>query len=263
MPKISADNDPGMPLMSHLLELRNRLLRIIGLVLLIFLGLIYFANDLYGILAQPIRDILPDDVPMIATEVTSTFFAPFKLTLWVAFFVAMPYVLTQAWQFVSPGLYDNEKRIALPLITSSILLFYCGMAFAYFVVLPLMLNFFAQVTPDAVQLTPDINQYLTIALKLFFAFGLAFQVPVATFLLMWSGVLSPKELKEKRPYVIVGCFLFGMLLTPPDAISQTLLAVPMWLLFEVGVLFGRWVPRRPEDIKKNGHDSDKNAEKAI
>lgn len=244
MAKLDASNDPGMPLMAHLLELRNRLLKIIGFVVVIFFSLLYFANDLYSILAQPIRAILPGDTPMIATEVTSAFFAPFKLTLWVAFFIAMPYVLSQFWLFLSPGLYEKEKKFALPLLASSILLFFTGMAFAFYVVFPLMLSFLVKVAPEAVQITPDINEYLSIALKLLFAFGLAFQIPVATFICMWTGMIQRQDLAAKRPYVIVGCFLFGMLLTPPDAISQTLLAIPMWLLFEVGILFGYLLPNK-------------------
>jgi sec-independent protein translocase protein TatC len=249
-PKIVDDsnNTPNdamsMTLIGHLIELRERLMRAIFAILTIFLGLFYFANDIYTIVSKPIRDTLPEGTSMIATEVTSPFFAPFKLTLAVSFFLAIPVVLHQAWKFISPGLYAHEKKIAIPLLISSILLFYIGMAFAYFVIFPIVMAFFTSIGPADVQIMPDINQYLTIALKLFFAFGLAFEIPVATLLLIWSGVTTPEALKQKRAYVIVSCFVLGMLLTPPDFISQTLLAMPMWLLFEAGILFSRILPRR-------------------
>ncbi len=228
----------NMPLIDHLIELRSRLITALCTVFALFLALFYFANDIYSWVSKPIRDQLPEGTTMIATEVTATFFAPFKLTLAVATLLAVPVILHQIWRFISPGLYAHEKRIAIPLLFSSTLLFYLGVAFAYFVIFPIVMAFFATVGPEEVQLTPDINQYLTIALKLFFAFGLAFEVPIATLLMIWSGMTTAERLREKRPYVIVFCFVFGMLLTPPDIISQTLLALPMWLLFECGILLG-------------------------
>ena len=176
---------------------------------------------------------------MIATDVTSTFFAPFKLTLVVAFFLAMPVVLGQLWRFIAPGLYDHERKYALPLVILSVLLFYAGIAFAHFVIFPLVMNFFVMASPENVTVTPDIAQYLSIALKLFLAFGMAFEIPIATLILIVSGVTTVKDLSAKRPYVILFCFVFGMLLTPPDPFSQSMLALPMWLLFEIGLLFGR------------------------
>ena len=232
-------NEGNLTLIGHLVELRNRLLKSILAILVVFLSLVYFANDIYEIVSQPIRDQLPEGTGMIATDITSTFFAPFKLTLVVSFFLAMPVVLAQAWHFIAPGLYDHEKRLAIPLLVLSVLLFYSGIAFAHFVIFPLMMNFFVLASPENVTVAPDIAQYLTIALKLFFAFGLAFEIPIATMLLIWSGVTTVQDLSKKRPYVILFCFVFGMLLTPPDPFSQSMLAVPMWLLFELGLLFGR------------------------
>ena len=181
---------------------------------------------------------------MIATEVASPFLTPFKLSLVLSLFVAMPYILHQIWGFVAPGLYSNEKRVALPLLLSSILLFYAGIAFAFFVVFPLVFAFFTSVAPDGVAIMTDINRYLDFVLKLFFAFGLAFEIPIATMLLIWTGATSTESLKRKRPYVIIGCFIFGMILTPPDVISQILLAIPMWVLFELGIIFSTVIKPR-------------------
>lgn len=244
-----------MTLIEHLVELRQRLMVSVLAILVIFLGLFYFANDIYFLVSKPIRDVLPEGGSMIATEVTSPFFAPFKLTLVVSLFLAMPVVLHQFWKFISPGLYAHERKIMIPLLMSSILLFYGGIAFAYFVVFPLIMQFFTSIGPQDVLITPDINQYLNIALKLFFAFGVAFEIPIATLLLIWSGVVSIQSLKQKRPYVVVCCFVFGMLLTPPDMISQTLLAVPMWLLFELGLLMG-FLVRREKQKREESEESD-------
>jgi len=222
-------------LIAHLIELRSRILKALLSVLLVFVCLAYFAQDIYQWLARPLLDVLPDNATMIATDVASPFFAPFKLTLIVSFFVAIPYVLYQIWAFVAPGLYRNEKRMIAPLLVSSSVLFYAGMAFAYFVVFPLAFAFFTSVAPEGVTVSTDINSYLNFVLKLFFAFGLSFEIPVAIILMCWTGVTSPQQLRDKRPYVVVMAFIVGMLLTPPDVISQTLLAVPMWLLFELGV----------------------------
>ena len=181
---------------------------------------------------------------MIATEVASPFLTPFKLTLFAALFVAIPYVLFQIWSFIAPGMYRQEKRLAIPLLVSSVLLFYAGAAFAYFVVFPLIFAFFTSVGPTDVTIMTDINRYLDFVLKLFFAFGLAFEIPIVAVLLIWAGVSTTESLKQKRPFIILFCFVFGMLLTPPDVISQALLAIPMWILFEVGVFFGGFIERR-------------------
>ncbi len=235
--------DKEQPLLAHLLELRDRLLKIVASVAVIFACLFYFSNDIYLIVSEPLRALLPETSSMIATDVASPFFAPFKLTLVVSLFLAMPVVLYQVWAFVAPGLYDREKRFVLPLFISSVLLFYLGIAFAYFVVFPLIFGFFTSVGPESIAVMTDITSYLNFVLKLFFAFGVAFEIPIAVVILSWMGVVDPHTLGRKRPYILVGCFVLGMLLTPPDIISQTLLALPMWLLFEVGVVLGKLVAR--------------------
>jgi len=246
------------PLIEHLIELRSRLMRAVIVVLVIFLGLYAFANDIYTFVAQPLMALLPEGSQMIATEVASPFLAPFKLTLVVAVFAAVPFILHQAWAFVAPGLYDNEKALAIPLLISSVGLFYAGAAFAYYVVFPLLFAFFTQTGPAEIQVMTDINQYLNFVLKLFFAFGVAFEIPIATFLLIFSGATTVESLSKKRPYIILGCFVIGMLLTPPDVVSQSLLAVPMYLLYEVGLLFGRLVRRKAvkdaeeDELSENG-----------
>lgn len=229
-----------LPIVSHLIELRSRLLKSVIVILIIFLGLFYFANDIYAFIAEPLRAHMPEGTSMIATEVASPFLTPFKLTIVLAIFVSMPFSLHQAWSFISPGMYSREKRLAAPILISSVILFYAGMAFAYYVVFPLVFGFFTSVAPDGVNIMTDINKYLDFVLKLFFAFGMAFEIPVATFLLIASGVTTVEKLASKRPYIIVGCFVFGMLLTPPDVISQALLAFPMWLLFETGIILARF-----------------------
>lgn len=235
---------PEMPLVEHLLELRNRLLKMVLAVLVCFAVVYPFANELYLWMSQPLRDLLPEGQMMIATDVTSPFFAPLKLALVVAVFAAIPVILYQLWSFVAPGLYKHEKRLAFPLLATSVVLFYLGAAFAYFVVFPLVFGFFTAIGPEGIVELPDINSYLNFVLKMFFAFGVAFEIPIATILMILSGATTADDLAAKRPYVVVGCFVIGMLLTPPDVISQTLLAVPMWILFEVGVLFGRLAQRR-------------------
>lgn len=230
------------PLVEHLIELRTRVLRIVLSILFVFIGLFYFANDIYAFISEPLRSILPAGAQMIATEVASPFLAPFKLTLFTAFLVSVPYILHQIWSFIAPGLYAHEKKLAFPLLGSSIVLFYTGMAFAYFAVFPLLFAFFTTAAPEGVAVMTDINSYLNFVLKLFFAFGIAFEIPVATVLLVLAGVTNVQNLVAKRIYVILGCFVAGMLLTPPDIFSQTLLAVPMWLLFEVGILISRLLP---------------------
>lgn len=243
-------NSNELPLIQHLIELRNRLLRIIVIVLVVFLGLFYFANDIYTLTAAPLQKFLPESTGMIATDVASPFLAPFKLTLFVSVLLAAPFILHQIWAFIAPGLYTHEKRLALPLLTSSVLLFYGGMAFAYFVVFPLVFGFFTSVSPEGVSVMTDISSYLDFVLKLFFAFGVAFEIPIATILMIHAGIITPNDMAKKRPYVVVGCFILGMILTPPDIISQTLLALPMWLLFEVGIFFGRIVYRRDVEREK-------------
>lgn len=243
-----ADDDLGdtpQPLVAHLTELRDRLLRAIVTILLVFICLFPFANEIYTIVSEPLRSLLPEGSTMIATEVASPFLTPFKLTMVLSIFAAIPMILYQVWAFVAPGMYRNEKRVALPLLASSVLLFYAGAAFAYFVVFPLIFAFFTSVGPADVAVMTDINRYLDFILKLFFAFGIAFEIPIAAVILIWSGITTAEALARKRPYIIVGCFIFGMLLTPPDVISQSLLAIPMWLLFELGVFFGGMVGRKP------------------
>ena len=243
-PPFDSDS-PGdeKPLVSHLAELRTRLLRSVVFVLVVFIGLFYFSNDLYSFVAEPLQQLLPENTTMIATDVASPFFAPFKLTMVVSILIAIPFLLFQLWGFVAPGLYQREKRLVVPLFTFSVVLFYAGIAFAYYVVFPLIFGFFTRVGPESIAVMTDINSYLDFVLKLFFAFGLAFEIPIAVVLLILTGTTTPQRLSAKRPYVILGCFFVGMLLTPPDVISQSLLAIPMWLLFEVGILLGRTLSR--------------------
>lgn len=237
-------DDQPLPLIAHLTELRDRLLRVILSILLIFCGLFYFANDIYTYVSKPLRALLPEGSTMIATEVASPFLTPFKLTLVTSIFLAAPFIFYQLWSFIAPGMYKHEKRMAIPLLISSVLLFYAGAAFAYYAVFPLIFGFFTSVGPEDITIMTDINAYLNFVLKLFFAFGLAFEIPIATVILIWAGVASSEGLAGKRPYVVVGCFVFGMLLTPPDVISQSLLAIPMWMLFELGIIFGRLVEKQ-------------------
>lgn len=242
MTSSASAGDKEQPLIQHLLELRTRIIRSAVVIFMVFAGLFYFSSDIYEFISEPLRAYLPEGTSMIATDVASPFLAPFKLTLVLSLFIAVPYILHQIWAFISPGLYKHEKRLAIPLLLASVVLFYSGMAFAYYVVFPLVFGFFTSIGPESVAVMTDINSYLNFILKLFFAFGLAFEIPVATVLLIWSGVSDVDSLAKKRPYVIVGCFVLGMLLTPPDVISQTLLAGPMWLLFELGILFARLNP---------------------
>ena len=236
--------DQAQPLIQHLIELRNHLLRAVLCVILVFASLYYFSNDIYLIVAEPLRALMPEGSTMIATDVASPFFAPFKLTLMVSIFISMPYVLYQIWSFIAPALYDKEKKLAFPLLFSSIVLFYAGIAFAYFVVFPLIFGFFTSTGPDGVTIMTDISRYLDFVLKLFFAFGIVFEIPIAIIILVSAGMTTSESLSEKRPYLVVACFVVGMLLTPPDVISQTLLAVPMWLLFELGLLFSKMTEKR-------------------
>jgi sec-independent protein translocase protein TatC len=237
----------SQPFMAHLIEFRDRILRAIASVALIFIGLFSFSNELYLYVSEPLRQYLPESSTMIATDVTSPFLTPFKLTLVLSLFAAMPYVLYQIWAFVAPGLYKREKKIVIPLFCSSVILFYAGMAFAYYVVFPLVFMFFTSVGPEGVAIMTDIRSYLDFVLKLFFAFGISFEIPIAVVILSWMGAVDPDNLAKKRPYVFILCFVFGMLLTPPDILSQTLLAIPMWLLFEIGIVFGRLVKPKTDN----------------
>ncbi|EJL87698.1 Sec-independent protein translocase subunit TatC [Pantoea sp. BIGb0393] len=228
------------PLISHLIELRKRLLNCIIAVLVIFLCLVYFANDIYHLVASPLISQMPAGASMIATDVASPFFTPIKLTIIVSVFLAVPVILYQVWAFVAPALYRHERKLVMPLLFSSTLLFYVGVAFAYFIVFPLAFGFFAKTAPQGVTIATDITNYLDFVMTIFMAFGVAFEVPIAIVLLCWTGITSPDDLRKKRPYMLVGAFVVGMLLTPPDVFSQTLLAIPMYCLFEVGVFFSRY-----------------------
>ncbi|KAF3978032.1 MAG: twin-arginine translocase subunit TatC [Methylococcales symbiont of Iophon sp. n. MRB-2018] len=236
--------DEAPSFISHLIELRNRLLRVVVFVLVLFLCAAPFANEIYVVLAEPLLRHIPENSTMIATDVASPFFTPFKLTLIASIFVSIPVILFHFWAFLAPGLYSHEKTMVFPLLIASTGLFYLGVAFAYFVVFPLIFGFLTAAAPEGVAVMTDITKYLDFILTLFFAFGLSFEVPIFTVVLVWSGLVSRHSLAEKRPYVIVAAFILGMFLTPPDAISQTLLAVPIWMLFEIGLLFSRFFERK-------------------
>jgi sec-independent protein translocase protein TatC len=232
---------PQETFMSHLIELRDRLLRSIIAVVVLTLVLVPWAKEIYAALAKPLLAALPQGATMIATDVTGTFLVPLKVTLMAAFLVALPYVLYQMWAFVAPGLYQHEKRLALPVIVSSFVFFLVGMSFAYFVVFPVAFGFFASYTPAGVQMMTDIDKYLSFVLTMFIAFGVTFETPVVVVVLVRLGIVPLEKLRAARPYVIVGAFVMGAIFTPPDVISQLLLAVPLWLLYEVGLFLGRFV----------------------
>jgi len=227
--------------LSHLIELRTRLLRSFVAIIVVLLCLFPFAKEIYGFLALPLVHVLPQGATMIATDVTGTFLVPLKVTLMAAFLIALPFVLWQVWAFVAPGLYQHEKRLALPVIVSSVFFFAVGMSFAYFVVFPVAFGFFAGYTPPGVQMMTDIDKYLSFVLTMFIAFGLTFETPVVVVVLVRMGVISLEKLKGMRPYVIVGAFVIGAIFTPPDVISQCLLAIPLWVLFELGLFIARFV----------------------
>jgi sec-independent protein translocase protein TatC len=229
---------------SHLIELRSRLLRSIIAIILVLFPLMPFASEIYSLLAEPLLRHLPNSSSMIAIGVVSPFMIPFKMVIVLSIFIAVPYLLYEIWSFVAPGLYRQEKRFALPLLGSSIVLFYAGVAFAYFIVLPVVLRFMIAVAPEGISVMPDIGNYLDFAIAMFLAFGFAFEIPVATILLVASGLTTVATLVAARPYVIVGAFVVGMLLTPPDVISQTLLAIPMWFLYEIGIIVSRIIMKR-------------------
>lgn len=233
-------------LLSHLIELRSRLIKMFGAVIGVFILLVPFANRIFEVVAKPLVAVLPGQ-KMIATSVTAPLLTPFKLTFFVSILIAVPVILYQLWAFVAPGLYRNEKRFAFPLLFSSIFLFYAGAAFAYFVVFPLVFGFFVKITPTDVEMTTDISQYLDFVTMIVLAFGLAFETPIATVLTVWTGLTTPEKLGKARPYVFLLAFVVGMLLTPPDVISQTLLAVPVYLLYEVGIFMSRLFVRKPAE----------------
>ncbi|HEX7719755.1 MAG TPA: twin-arginine translocase subunit TatC [Woeseiaceae bacterium] len=244
-----AENLAEGTLLSHLVELRQRLLKISAAVVLVFIALLPFSTRIFSLVSAPLREVLPGNA-MIATAVASPLLTPFKLTFFVALFIAMPVVLYQVWAFVAPGLYRKEKRFAFPLLASSIVLFYAGIAFAYFVVFPLMFSFFTSIAPEGVEVQTDIALFLDFIITIVFAFGIAFEVPVATVLIVWTGLVKLEKLKSARPYVFLGAFVVGMFLTPPDVISQTLLAVPVYLLYEVGILMAKIFAVREEPAEQ-------------
>jgi len=245
-------------LFAHLLELRTRLLHSVLSILIVFCSLVYFAQDIYQYLALPLLDTMPEGSRMIATDVASPFFAPFKLTLVLSVFLAVPFILFQIWSFVAPGLYRNEKRLVVPLMLGSTLLFYGGIAFAYFIVFPVVFAFFSSVAPEGVEIATDISSYLDFVLKLFFAFGAAFEIPIAIVLMCWTGITTPENLRQKRAYVAVGAFVIGMLLTPPDIISQTMLAIPMLILFEIGIMVSTLYTKEDEIDEQTDQEPDNN-----
>ncbi len=258
--------DQELSFLQHLVELRSRLLKACVAVLVVLVALLPFSRKLYEALAAPMMAQLPAGSSMIAIDVASPFLTPFKLTMLVAVMIAIPVVLYQIWAFVAPALFKHEKRLARPLLLSSILLFYAGCAFAYFIVFPLVFGFLTKVAPEGVSVMTDISKYLDFVITLFMAFGITFEVPIATIILCATGITTPKKLASYRPYIIVGAFALGMVLTPPDVISQTLLALPMWILFEVGIFFARiLLPEKEagedtesdDDEKDEGNENDK------
>jgi len=247
---IGAEDSQEQGFLTHLIELRDRLLKMVLAVGILFLCLFWFSNDIYNFLSEPLTRHLPEGSTMIAIDVAAPFLIPFKLVLMLCVFIAIPYLLYHIWGFVAPGLYKHEKRLVFPLLISSTILFYLGVAFAYYVVFPLAFQFFTAVTPDGVAVNTDIGRYLSFVITIFFAFGIAFEVPVATVLVVATGLTTAEDLAAKRPYFIVAAFVVGMFLTPPDVISQTLLALPMWLLFEVGIYFSKHFVKRQEEFGK-------------
>lgn len=247
VPMVAETIEPELATMTiteHLVILRRHLFKVVGILLFLFFCLLPFANKTYQILSSPLRAQLPVNSSMIATDVTATFMAPFKLNFFVAIMLATPFIIYQIWSFIKPALYEKEKSLALPLLFGSIILFYTGVAFAYFIALPSILHFFISVSPETVAPMTDINSYLTFCLKLFLVFGVTFEIPIITLLLILIGLVSTQSLVEKRRFIIVGCFFISMFITPPDAISMVMLAIPMWLLFEIGLVFGKLIEKR-------------------
>ena len=246
------DEDRELSFLQHLVELRSRLLKACLAVFVVLVVLLPFSRQLYETLASPLLAQMPASSSMIAIDVASPFLTPFKLTLLIALMVAIPIVLYQLWAFVAPALFKHEKRLARPLLLSSVLLFYAGCAFAYFVVFPLVFGFLTRIAPEGVEMMTDISKYLDFVMTLFLAFGITFEVPIATIILVATGITSADQLAGWRPYIVVGAFALGMVLTPPDVISQTLLALPMWLLFEIGIIFARiLIPAKQADQATN------------
>ncbi|MEJ2044684.1 MAG: twin-arginine translocase subunit TatC [Reinekea sp.] len=242
------NNDPdqfSMPLVEHLRELRDRMIRSVAVVVLLFIGFYFLSGDMYLILVEPLNSLLPDkeNSALIATGVASPFLVPMKLAFVMSVLIAMPYILHQVWCFIAPALYKHERRLAVPLFISSVVLFYSGVAFVYFVVLKLVFVFFTNAGPTGIQIMPDISNVLDFCLKMFFSFGMAFEIPIATFLMVRAGIVSIESLSGKRPYIFIGCFVIGMLMTPPDVVSQSILALPMYCLFELGLLLSRFLPK--------------------
>lgn len=254
--------DQELSFIEHLVELRGRLLKACSAILIILILLLPFARKLYAILAAPLTAVLPEGSSMIAIDVASPFLTPFKLALLLAIILAIPIVLYQLWAFVAPALYREEKKLARPLLYSSVFLFYAGCAFAYFVVFPLVFGFFTRVAPEGVTVMTDISKYLDFVITLFLAFGITFEVPIATIILVATGMTTIEQLKKMRPYVLVGAFAMGMLLTPPDVISQTLLALPMWVLFEVGLLMAQLLLPHRQGENADGENAEKPADQA-
>lgn len=246
----SAEDEKELTLIDHLVELRDRILKCLVAIVVLFLALFYFANDIYTYVAEPLIAALPEGSSMIAIDPTSPFFAPFKLTFFVSLLLSAPYILYQLWSFIAPGLYKNEKTLAIPLFISSVVLFYGGIAFARYILFGIVFAFFISVAPEDIQVAPDISSFLSFALTIFLAFGIAFEIPIAVFLCIWADLTDPDSLASKRPYVVVGCFVVAMLLTPPDPFTQSLLALPMWALFELGIFAGRLVRKRQEAEEK-------------
>ena len=242
--KTEAEHLDQMPLTQHLMVLRQYLFKMVGVTVFLFFCLLPFRNYTYQLLSEPLRMQLPSTSTMIATDVTATFMAPFKLNLFVAFMLAMPFIIYQLWSFVRPALYEKERHLAIPLFLGSIALFYLGIAFAYFITLPAILHFFMSVSPESVAPMTDINSYLSFCLKLFLVFGFTFEIPIVTLILILMGVVSTQSLVEKRRFIIVGCFFLAMFATPPDALSMIMLAIPMWLLFEMCLFLGKILERR-------------------
>ena len=248
-------DDATQPLIGHLVELRTRLLRCIICILFVLACLLFFSNDIYHIVANPLISQLPKGSSMIATDIAAPFFTPIKLTAVISIFISIPYILYQVWGFIAPALYQHEKRLIMPLIISSTVLFYIGIAFAYFAVFPLAFYFFIHTAPVDVAINTDITKYLDFVMTLFIVFGFAFEVPVAIILLCWTGITTPKNLRKKRPYIIVGVFAIAMFVTPPDVFSQILLAVPICLLFEIGTFFARFYQPRKKVVAEDDDES--------
>ena len=247
----TAVDDHEQPFLDHLIELRTRILRSFALVALLFIPIYYYSTPLFEWIAAPLIAVLPEGTKMVAIQVASPFIVPFKLSAYCALFIGIPFLLHQLWGFIAPGLYRHEKKFAYPLLFSSVVLFYCGISFAYYLVFPLVFEFFFNIAPNVAEVMPDITYYLDFIMKMFLAFGLAFEIPVATFLLAWTGISTADKMARKRPYVIIGCFIVGMLMTPPDVVSQLLLAIPSWLLFEFGVMMARFVEKKDAEEEED------------